>query len=67
MKTTLYNHKEVGDLPTIPNVIYKGLLWMLENNEVEEAEYLYQFYSFTPYQKDLYNRIKIKHHEPSSI
>lgn len=56
METTLYNHKQIGEKPTIPNVIFKGLVWLVKNRFYEECQYLMNNYSLTSHQKNLYQR-----------
>ena len=55
----MYNHNSIGDgkTPLIPNVVYKALLWLIENKFTEEAEYLKSLYTLTEYQKGVYNFI----------
>lgn len=60
LKTSMYNHSEIGDgkLPLIPNVVYKSLIWLLENKFEEESEYLLSKYTLTEYQTQLYESTK---------
>jgi hypothetical protein len=58
MKTTLYNHKHVGDKPVIPNVIYRGLVWLVKNKFFKECDYLISHYSLTSHQIELFKYIK---------
>ena len=60
MQTTLYNHKQIGEKPTIPNMIFKGLIWLAQNMFFEECDYLISCYSLTPDQKRIFGQIKIK-------
>jgi len=57
METTLYNHKKIGNKPTIPNIIFKSLIWLYENKFYEECEYLKQHYSLTPDQQQFYEEL----------
>ena len=44
----------------MPNIVFKSILWLIDNKFLEEAEYLYSNYSFTEFQKQLYGNIKEK-------
>ena len=63
MKTTLYNHGNIGteEKPLIPNIIFKGLMWLVENNFKEDAEYLYSKYTLHPVQKKIYDQQLFNH------
>lgn len=58
MNTTLYNHKRIGndDKPLIPNIIFKGLIWLCEHQFYEECEYIISNYSLAPSQKSIYEQ-----------
>lgn len=62
MKTTLYNHIKLGkdDKPLIPNVMFKSIIVLLNWGFIEEAEYAYNNYSLTVFQKSLYEYTKQK-------
>ena len=60
MKTSLYNHKatEEDGKPLIPNIIFKALIFLATHHCQKDADYIYQNYSLTDYQKRLYELIK---------
>lgn len=60
MQTNLYNHKEIGEKPTIPNIIFKGLIWLCEHMFFEECDYIIKNYSLTSDQKQIFQQIKIR-------
>lgn len=66
MKTTLHNHiliEEKGK-PLVPNVIFKGLLHLIINDDTEAFEYIIKNYSFTPDQVKLYEYYKLNKTAP---
>lgn len=58
--TTLYNHVTIGTAskPLMPNVIYKGFLFLLDTKDFESCDYLEKSYSLTEHQLTLYNSKK---------
>ncbi len=59
LKTSLYNHKAAatGEKPLVPNIVFKSILWLFDNGFKEEADYLYNHYSYTPFQKSFYDTL----------
>lgn len=62
METTLHNHIRIGskDKPLIPNVIFKGMLYLVSVKDWEAVEYILLNYSLAPTQKQLYEQQKEK-------
>lgn len=60
MKTTLFNHKAIGtdEKPLIPNVIFKGLLTLVEHRDSEACEYILKNYTLHNQQMQLYEQLK---------
>lgn len=62
MKTTLYNHyKAGGDLPLIPNAVFKALIELAKCKDFEECNYIESFYSLIPDQKKFLEWIKTQY------
>jgi len=59
LKTTLYNHIELGtkDKPLIPNIIFKSLLTLLEYKKFEDCEYILKNYTLEKNQLLLYEQV----------
>ena len=59
-RVTLYNHRPAGDLskPLVPNIVFKSIMWLLNNHGIEEAEYLKSHYSLIEDQERLYYQTK---------
>jgi hypothetical protein len=52
MNTSLYNHNSFGSnlKPAIPNVIFKGLIHLIEVQDFEAANFILKNYTLTPFQ-----------------
>lgn len=63
MQTTLHNHVRIGskDKPLIPNVIFKGMIYLISVQDWEAVQYILQNYSLAPTQKQLYEQVKEKY------
>lgn len=59
MKTSLYNHKSIGsdDKPLIPNIIFKGLVFLITHNSEKDAKYIIKNYTLTEYQNNLISKL----------
>ncbi len=60
MKTSLYNHKSIGsdEKPLIPNIIFKGLVFLITHNSEKDAKYIIKNYTLTEYQNNLISKLK---------
>jgi len=60
LKTSLYNHNSIDDgkEPLIPNIIFKGLLHLVDIGDFEAADYIIKNYTLTEYQKHVYEQLK---------
>jgi hypothetical protein len=59
LKTSLYNHKSIGsdDKPLIPNIIFKGLVFLITHNSEKDAKYIIKNYTLTEYQNNLISKL----------
>jgi hypothetical protein len=60
LKTSLYNHKSIGsdEKPLIPNIIFKGLVFLITHNSEKDAKYIIKNYTLTEYQNNLISKLK---------
>ena len=60
MKTSFYNHKLIGseEKPLIPNIIFKGLVFLITHNSKEDCKYIIKNYTLTEYQNNLISKLK---------
>lgn len=52
-QVTIYNHKQIGDLPVIPNIEFKKLLDGIRSGTIVDLSEFYKKYSLVPDQKSL--------------